>query len=119
MALTAQDKADIIFQLGWPAKVLIPGSTDFSNIMVDRLENLTPEIENNVIAWLEKVIKLDVAIEAAVCRLSARRVGDIETNPDELRELRKEKLRLLRELSDMLDIEIVRKGGSSSIGICV
>jgi hypothetical protein len=119
MALSAQSKADIIFQLGWPAKSLIVGSTDYSKILADRLDNLTTEIENNILDWMDKILALDTAIADAVCRLSAKRVGDIETNPEELRELRREKLRLLRELSDMLDIEIMRSGSGVNASICV
>ena len=118
MALSAQEKADIIFQLGWPAKTLIQGSTDYSKIISDRLSNLTDEIELNIRAWLDKLAKIDATIEAAICRLSAKRVGDIETNPNELYELRKEKKRILMELSDMLDIEILRSG-SGGISVCI
>ena len=116
--LTAQEKTNIIFYLGWPAKTLIVGSTDYSKIVADRLENLTDEIEINVLRWLEKVVNIDNAREASLCRLAAKRVGDIETNPNELYELRKEKTRILNELSDMLDIELMRSG-RGSIGVCV
>lgn len=118
MALSTQQKADAIFYLGWSAKTLIPGSTDYSKIVADRLETLTPESESTVVLWLDKIRAIDTALDAAICRLTAKRVGDIETNPDEIRELRKERLRIIRELSDTLDIAVMRSGGGN-MSICV
>lgn len=118
MALSTQQKSDIMFYLGWSAKTLIQGSTDYSKIMADRLASLSAESELTIVTWIDKIKALDVALESAICRLTAKRVGDIETNPDEIRELRKERLRLIRELSDTVDIAVRRSGGGNA-SICV
>lgn len=113
MALTDQEKADIIYQLGWPGLTIVPNSTDYSKPIVDNLTTPTAQMEVQIRALLERLSKLDLKIEAATCRLSASQVGDIKLNENELHFLRKEKKMLLRELSDLLDIAIVRQGGSN------
>lgn len=116
MALTTQEKHEIIYQLGWPGKTLIEGSTDYSKIVADRLANLNDAIEVIVRRLLARAKKLDEKLDEAVCRLSAKQVGDIHLNEDEILLLRKEKKAVLRELSDTVDVEMLRKGG---IGVIV
>lgn len=118
MALSSQQKADILFHLGWPIKTLDSTSTDYNKIIVDRLANISAEGEVITLRLLNRINKMDTALEDAICRLSAKRVGDIETNEYELESLRKEKLKLLRELSDLLDIPLDRQG-SGGIKVCV
>lgn len=119
MALTDQEKLDIIFQLGWPGETLTVDSTSYSKIISDRVTDLSAPIELRVRGLLARVAKVDVALESAVCRLSAKEVGDIVLRDDELYQLRREKKRLLRELSDLLDIPIMRQGDGGGISVCV
>lgn len=118
MALSSQQKADILFHLGWPIKTLDSTSTDYNKIIVDRLANLSAEGEVIAVRLINRVNRMDTALEEAICRLAAKRVGDIETNEYELENLRKEKLKILRELSDLLDIPMDRQGGGG-INVCV
>ena len=118
MALSSQQKADIVFHLGWPIKSLVENSTDYNKTIVDALANLSTEGEVIALRLLGRINKLDTVIEDAICRLAAKRVGDIETNEYELESLRKEKIKLLRELSDLLDIPMDRQG-SGGIKVCV
>jgi hypothetical protein len=114
----AQEKAKIVLHLGWPAKTIISGSTDYSKIFSDRLENLTAPFEQEVRIILEKLLKNDDSLEEARLRLGAKKVDGIELRDDELYQLRKEKKRLLHQLSDLLDLEIM-KSGSGGISVCV
>lgn len=118
MALSDQEKLDVIFYLGWPGKTLIEGSTDYSKIIADKMENLSAPIELRVKGLLTKIVAIDERIEGALCRMAAKKVGDIETNSDELYLLRKERMNYLRELSDLLDIPLMKQGGSN-ISVCV
>lgn len=119
MALTDQEKTDIIFQLGWPGDTIIQGSTGYNNTITDRVNDLSAPIELRVRGLLARVFKVDAALEAAICRLSAKEVGDIVLRDDELYQLRREKKRILRELSDLLDIPIMRQGDGGGISVCV
>ena len=119
MAFTDTEKAQIVFQLGWPARTIISGSTDYSKIFSDRLNGLGDANEAICRKLLSRLNAIDEKHQGATCRQSAQRVDSIETNPDEIRMLRKEKIGVLRELSDLLNLEIMRKGSGASVGICV
>lgn len=117
MALTAQEKYDIVYYLGWPGKTLIPNSTDYSKVIADRLENLNAQIEVIVRRLLERAKMLDTALTDAVCRLSAKRVDEIEMNSDELLQLRNERKKVLGELSSLVDVPYLKAGGGASVCI--
>jgi hypothetical protein len=118
MALTDQEKTDVLYQLGWSGKTLITSSTDYSKTIADSLINLSSPIELRVRDLLARLVKIDTAISNAICRLSAKEVGDIKLRDDELYQLRREKTRTCRELSDLLDIPVTRSG-SGGVSVCV
>lgn len=118
MSLTAQEKSKIISHLGWPAKSIIADTTDYNNTLVGRLEGLTTPFETEVRTLLDKLLKTDDGLESAQSRLLAKQVGDIVLRDDEIYQLKKEKKRLLRQLSDLLGIQI-RSSGGNMIGICI
>ena len=104
MALTATEKVKIVTDLGWPAKTVIDGSIHYSNWVDDRLTDLTPEIEACVRDLLSRLEKMDAKLEKATCRVSVKQVDGITFRDDEIRILRRERWRIIGELSDMLDI---------------
>jgi len=113
MALSDKQKADVIFFLGWPAKTLIENSTNYNRTTAQLLENLNTVIESQVQHLLEKLRANDTRLEEAQDRLSAKRVGDIELNTNELETLKAERNRLRKLLSQLLDIPMV--GGSGAM----
>lgn len=119
MALSDQQKADIIFHLGWSADTIISGSTGYNNTINNRLLNLTAPVEGRVAKLLLRIEGIDCKLEAALDRLAAKKVDTIELRDDEMYLLRKEKIRVLRELSDLLDIPIMRQGSGGGISVCV
>lgn len=119
MALTAQEKAEIVYQLGWSVLTIVPGSTDYSNTVVDRLTNTTPEMEVIIRRLLSRVSQIDLRLDGASLRLSAKIIDDITLRDDELSQLRKEKMSVLKELSDMIGIAITRTGSSINVSVCV
>jgi hypothetical protein len=118
MALSAQEKADVIFQLGWPGLSIVEGSTDYSGILVGRLTTISDPMVLQVRALLTRVAAIDQKLVAAPGRMLAKKIGDIELRDGEAALLRNEKRAVLRELSDLLDIPIQRSGGMMS-GVCV
>ena len=108
MALAEKQKHRILFLLGWTGKTLIPTSTHFNSVVNDRLINLNTEIEKLVKELLTCVETVDAQLKEALCRLSAKSVNGITTNPEEIRELKKERRRYVRELADHLDINMTK-----------
>lgn len=118
MALSDAQKHDVVMYLGWSGKSIVVGSTNYNSQVADRLINLTAPIEAQVVAYLDRLSAIDAKLDSAACRLSARRVDEIELNPDEIRMLRSERRRLARLLGRLLDIPLMNDGGMN-VGICI
>lgn len=114
MALTSKQKHKVVFYLGWSGLTLVANSTQYNSVVNDRLGTaLNADIENLVKGLLERLEMLDKALEEAVCRLAASSVDNIEMNPKEIEMLKKERMRLIRELSDHLDIPITKSSAQN------
>lgn len=111
MALSAQEKADVIFQLGWPGLSIVEGTTDYNKSIVDNLNNTSTPIDGQVRSLLTAIANIDTKIRSAPGRLLAKKIGDIELRDGELQALRSEKRSLCRELSQLLSIPMLRSGG--------
>lgn len=119
MALTDDQKQDVVFYLGYPGTVLIPTSTNYSKIVADRLDNLNARIESQVTALLTEIAAVRTKFGASTTRMLVKKVGDIELNSDnEHLLLNKEYKRLLRNLAALLDLS-VQGGGGINIGLCL
>jgi len=118
MALTDKEKHNVIFYLGWSGLTLVSGSTQYNSVVNDRLGNLNVQIERIVRGLLTRLEAIDAKMEAATCRLSASEVDSIVLNKDELALLKKERMRIIRELSDHLAIPIEKSGGSQMNVVC-
>ena len=116
MALTAKQKHDVLFRLGWSGKTLDPGSTHFSNIIADRLENLSIPMQSTVVGLLKRLDAIQEQMDEARCRMTAETVDGIKLNKDEAAMLKKEFKRYMKELSTETSVPIVNK---SSINIPV
>jgi hypothetical protein len=111
MALSDSQKFDVIRLLGWPGKTLVEGSTQYSNVIAGRLTGLHAEIENDVAKLLKRVKGLDEKLDKALGRASAIEIDGIKLNPDEMNLLRGERSKVVRELSELLDIPNNSRGG--------
>lgn len=119
MALTSDEKHDIVRVLGYPGAVLIQTSPAYSNIVASRLDNLNSAIETQARALLTRITKLDARLDGALDRVGASRVADIVMNPHEMSMLRGERKRVAREISELLDISRMNECSDSMIGIYV
>ena len=120
MALTDSKKMKIVTLLGWPGKTLVASSTHYNTLIVARLENLTPEIETLVKGMLTKVDELDAKLVSSMGKAGLKRIGDIEFygNGQSFTDLKKERKRILKDMSDIMDIAYMKSGGVN-IGVCV
>jgi hypothetical protein len=82
-------------------------------VVDDRVSALNTDIESIVKGLLVRLEAMDKALDEAKCRLAASSVDNIEMNPREVEMLKKERMRLIRELSDHLDIPIMKSSGSN------
>ncbi len=111
MALTATQKHNIMFHLGYPGKILIPTSTHFNSVVNDRLNNLNAEIEALVATQLADLTAIRAKLIVAQDIVKVKKVGDIELNNNEITQLKGDYRRLSRELSEQLDITLRKSGG--------
>lgn len=119
MALSDSEKHNVVFYLGWSGLTIVTGSTQYNSVVNDRLgSTLNAEIERIVRGILDRLEMIDKKLDAAACRLSASEIQDIVLNPEEIRMLRSERKRLIRQLSDHLDIPIEASGGVN-VGVVV
>ena len=119
MALQDKEKEAIIFYLGWPAKTLVVDSTHYSKIISDRMTNLAEVTEKQIRVILGKLELVDKQLDDARCRLQAMQVSDVRMDAEkEIRVLKQERNRCIRELSSYLDIGIVSRGGTMG-SVCV
>lgn len=118
MALSQAEKHDVVYFLGWSGLTIVTGSTQYNSVVVDRLKNLTPDIERLVRGLLSRLKGIDQRLESALCRVSTKAVDNIQINDNEIPMLRKERMKLVRELSDYLDIPVEKSGGSVKTVVC-
>lgn len=119
MALDAQQQADVLFYLGWPGTTNLVGNTNYNKIVVDRMTQTTPEVDARVVLLLDEIAAVRTKLTGSTGRALVKRVGDIELNTGEAVLLKSDYKRLLRDLSSLLDIEILGSGSGMCIGLCV
>lgn len=118
MALTDKEKHKAVYYLGWSGLTIVTDSTQYNSVVVDRLTDLNTEIERIVKGLLERLDKIEECLDDAKCRLSAKSVDGITMNPEEIRMLRGERKKWVRQLSDHLDIPIESSSGVN-VGVVV
>ncbi len=106
--LSATEQQSVVKFLGWPSKTLQVNSTHYSKIFVDRLTALDAEGEAIVQDYLRKLGEIDEKIECATCRVSTEKVDNIHLNNREIDQLYALRHRWIHELSDFLDLPILK-----------
>ena len=120
MALSDSEKADVIFFLGWPGLTIVADSTHFNSVVNDRLNvtDTNAEISRIASGILIRLTKCDTQLDSAKCRLAASKVDNLTLNEEEIAKIKNERRRFVRELSDHLDIPIM-KSSSNQVSIVV
>lgn len=103
MAFTTTEKNRIVRLLGWPSKVIVQTSTVYNSVVNDRL-SVETEAEAEVRTILDRILTLDERLESAICRVSTTEVDGVKLNREEIPMLRRERRRLIEELSEFLSI---------------
>jgi hypothetical protein len=119
MALSEQNKADILFHLCWPATTLDPESVNFHSIIRDRLNNIGELGESQVIGLLSKIDSIEGKLSSSPAKSNVKQIGDIHLDTEKsLRLIEKESNRLRNRLSALLDIPNKCRGGSCMVSVC-
>lgn len=113
MALTPKEQSKIIQLLGYGGKTIQVGSVIYNKILNDRLNQLTPDMEEILRAFLASITSLECRIAAAPGRLAAAQVDGIKMNMDELPQLRIERRKISKEIAEYLDIPFIKPGGTN------
>lgn len=118
MALTDSEKGEAIYFLGYPAKTLVAGSIDYSRRVAERFENLPDHFEVRIRKTMTRLRAVDEKMDDAVNRYAVKDLDGIQLNENERSQLIAERNRLLLQLSHLLDLPPVKKGGLN-IGVCI
>lgn len=114
MAFNTQQKQDIIYYLGWPGKTLLLNSTHYNSVIASRLDNLIPEIESQANTLVARIKEIDQILRTgSVNRASTLELQDIKLSDREMPRLRSERRTIIGELSDLLDVDVNKSGGTS------
>lgn len=111
MAFSTTEQNKIVQLLGYGGKVLQANSVLYDGVLVNRLATPPTDTENLIRSYLAQVAAIETQMNAAPLRLSAEKVDDLTINLRELPLLRAERRRIVREMSQHLDIPMVASGG--------
>lgn len=119
MALTANEIQCVVLYLGWPAKTVEVNSTHYSKIFVDRITTIPAEAEPKVRKYLDKIETLRDQLESAMCRLTTTEVDDIKLREDEIQRLKGLENYWVCQLSDYLDLPVIKSCNGANISVIV
>lgn len=120
MAFAEEDKFSIIFSLCHTGGVIIEGNVNFNSIINDRLSIDNEFVEEQALSLVEKINKLKSDLENGTKKDAVTKVGDIHFDTKVTRSSKtKELSRLLKELSNLLDIPNRCKVGSGGVGCLI
>jgi len=116
MAFTDTEKAEVLYYLGYPAKVIDPDSLEYNSLVNSRLVNFPEDFEAFVRKIVVDIKELEAQLKKSQCTMGTKQVGDIVLNPDKVASnLKREFKRLLMELSEVTNIRYISKRLGSSV----
>lgn len=118
MAFSLEQKHEILFLLGYPAKTIIESSNLYNSVIADRLDDIDNFTQDRVETILSEINQVRTKLTGLQDQGKLRRVGDIEFNVDSNdRTVKSEYRRLLKELASYLDIPL--RSGGKMIQVCL
>lgn len=116
--LSAEQKHDIVFYLGYAGSVLIPESTNYNSIINDRLNETNQIMEDQIDTLLSQISDGREKLLALQSQGKLKQVGDIVFNTDNNdRTLKNDHKRLLKELSSLLNIPLIGKSRMGNVSL--
>jgi hypothetical protein len=111
--LSAETKSRVLFALCYPARTLDETSMDYDSIVKDRLNGLDQYSEERVVFLLDSIQSVDEKVTSTTLMQNVKSIGDIELdNSVGIVNLKNEQRRLKTELSQLLGISNLCRGGS-------
>lgn len=116
MAIEKEEKAEILYYLGYPAKVVDKNSLEYNSIINDRFESFPEEFEPIMRQNLSEIKALKERMIGSHNDLRVKQVSDIILNTDEmLTKYKSELRRLSKDLGGLMNIRY--RSGSTSISV--
>jgi hypothetical protein len=118
MAFSLEQKHEIVFLLGYPAKTIIEGSNLYNSFVADRLDDVDSFTQDRVETVLAEINQVRTKLTALQDQGKLKQVGDIVFNVESNdRTVKMEYNRLLKELASYLDIRL--KKGGKMVNVCL
>ena len=112
--LDDQDRADVVFYLGYPAKIVNENSTHYSGIYDDRMNRLAPATVARVKELLALIKETRTQLDNTRADSHVNRVGEIGLSPQYVStNIRAQYNRYIGELSRILDIPSITGQGTT------
>lgn len=115
MALSQTQKYNVLRYLGWPIRTIDPTSLSYSKIISDRLDQFPSDAEDILAGILTRLSNLDSQLAKQVVKANIKAIDDIQFFENGTFELRKERVKIIKELASLVDIAM----GPSCQGIDV
>ena len=113
--MSEQQKSDVIFFLGHPAKTINPDSTHYNGILDDRMKNLLATTVTRVDELIALIKSTREKLDATRDDANVSKVGEIMLDPKYTSKyIQSQHNRYLRELSTTLDIPQLGSSGRIS-----
>jgi len=120
MSLGEEDKFKVIFALCHTGGVIIKDNVNFNSIIDDRISIDNSYVEDQAMALVEKINALKDDLSSGTKKDAVTQIGDIHFDTKVTRASKtKELSRLLKELSNLLDIPNRCKVGSGGVGCLI
>jgi len=118
MAFDTDEKAIILYHLGYPAKVVDPNSIEYNSIVNDRFENFPSEFEDIVRGLIDQIAATKLNITSSQGDMRVKQVGDIVLNSDNVSSNLKIELKnLYVELSNLMNITYRGRLGNRNVRV--
>jgi hypothetical protein len=116
--LSNKQKYEIVFNLGYPPKILDEGSLYYSRFIDRELSSANEFVQDQAIELLKDIKEIKGKIKKAPDSFKVAQVGEIRFNLDSGPDLLKNELnRTLKELSSLLDLPLYKKSNTVRVSL--
>lgn len=117
MALTDSEKGEVTFYLGYSAKVLVPGTVDYSKRVAERFDGIPDHLLVRARKCLTRIRTTDTQLDAAATRFAVTEADGIKLNEKERDMILAERRRYILQLSNLLDLPLCKSSSGINVSI--
>lgn len=94
----------ILRYLGWPVRTIDPTSVSYSSYISQQLSLFPADALSILTGLVSRVATIDLELQAMISRANVKAIDDIQFFEDGTFDLRRERSRVITEISCMVDI---------------